>query len=60
MSITERKKDIYRSTCDCDMHPAKTSVEQLFKIKVDDLFELIFGNNIFSQNVHEAQHLIGI
>lgn len=49
----------YLSSCPCESHLAKTYAERTFRIPVDQLFDLTFGDNAFSRAYHDSQKLIG-
>ena len=49
----------YASTCPCESHPARTYVDRLFAFKLDELYELSFGENNFTRAYHELQKLTG-
>lgn len=48
----------YLSSCPCESHLAKTYAERTFRIPVDQLFDLTFGDNAFSRAYHDSQKLI--
>lgn len=50
----------YLSSCGCETHLTKTYADRSFTLNVDTLFELLFSDNSFTRNFHNAQKLTGI
>lgn len=50
---------MYPLSCPCETHLAKMYAERVFTYEVDDLFELIFGENSFTRAFHDSQKLTG-
>ncbi len=58
-SYSTKDTATYLSKCPCETHLARTYAERVLLYPVDQLFELIFGNNSFTRAFHESQKLIG-
>lgn len=49
----------YISSCNCESHLTRTYADRSFTLNVDTLFQLLFSDNSFTQNFHNAQKFTG-
>ena len=50
---------MYPLSCPCETHLTKIYAERVFSYEVDELFDLIFGENSFTRAFHDSQKLTG-
>jgi hypothetical protein len=58
-SLLQQTPIDYRQHCLCESHYDKQLLEQTYGIKVDQLFDLIFGSNEFVRTYRQAQRFYG-
>ncbi len=59
-SLTNENPIIYRNRCLCETHYDKQLLENNYEIKIDRLFDLIFGSNEFVRKYRQAQRFYGL
>lgn len=56
---SHRGKSTYLSSCPCETHSGKMYADRVFAFEVDEIFDMIFGDNSFSRAFHDSQRLLG-